>query len=654
MNRTITLVLLAGFMVTSTIAQKKKDILLTINDKPVLASEFKRVYEKNLDLVQDESQKTVDGYMQLFIDYKLKVAEAYEQKFHEAEQYKKDFNKYMEQLSRNYIYEDKVTSELAREAYERTKEEINASHILIMTGYDALPQDTLAAYNKILKIRERAMTGEDFATLVKETSQEPNIEKTKGNLGYFSAFALVYPFESMAFATPEDSISDIVRTQYGYHIIKVHDRRPKAQEITVSHIMIAARGEEKGYNPRVRINEIYALLKQGDSFENLAKQFSDDKNSGKNGGKLKPFSKGDLRSEKFEEAAYALANPGDISEPVLSEFGWHIIRLEEKHPFPTYEEKREMLERRVKEGSRSKIVTSAVIKKIKEKFGFAKHDSYLPFFNEFIGDEVLERNWKNTDSIPPLENKRLFTIGGERTLYLNDFADYIYTRQFRSQKYNNKIRLLTEFYDEFESVELKKYFRERLEKENEEYAAILNEYRDGLLIYDVMGKNVWRKAKKDTVGQQKYFESNRNKYQWKQRVDSEILSSTKLEVMEEIKQLLGEGKSGEEIKNELNSEEEVNVLLTEGIYEVGHRQLPADFEVKPGISKVYSENNTHTIVRVKEVIPPGPKSFEDVKGKVQSDYQDFVEAAWMEELKSKHKVEINQKTLKRLKKELQS
>lgn len=652
MNKIVTISFSLLFVALSAVAQKKQDILMTIDDRPVLATEFKRVYKKNLDLVQEESQKSVDGYLQLFIDYKLKVAEAYAQEFDKAERYQTDFAKYEEQLSRNYIYEDKVTSELAREAFERGMEEIDASHILIMVTYDAVPQDTLAAYNKIKTLRERALKGEDFETLALQNSEEPGIEKTKGHLGYFSAFALVYPFETAAYATEVHGISEITRTQFGYHIIKVHDRRKKEPEITVSHIMISTRDTTRNFNAKERIQEIYALVQQGDSFENLAKQYSDDKNSGKNGGKLRRFSKGDLRSEQFEEKAYTLQKPGDISEPVLSDFGWHIIRLEEKHALPSYEDKQEMLERRVKEGSRSKIVTNAVNKKIKEKFGFVKGVSYSPYFDTYVKDAVLARNW-GYDTIPPSEDKKMFTIG-DRDLYYNDFAAYIYKRQRKSKQYQVKSTLLADYYDEFETYALKTYFRDKLERENEEYASIINEYRDGLLIFDVMGKNVWRKAKKDTVGQQKYFAENRSRYQWKQRVDADILGATKKDVILRVQALLKEGKTSDEIRGLLNKDEKVSVLLTKGVFEIDERELPTGFTPEVGVSKIYTENDSFILVVVNEVIPPGPKEFDDIKGRVISDYQNHVEKTWMNELRAKYKVEINSKALKRVKKELKS
>lgn len=257
MKRYCLLFLILVFNLPQGFSQKKNDVLLTINNDPVYVSEFKRVYKKNLDLVKDESQKTVDGYLKLFIDYKLKIAEAYEQELHKQPSYIEEFEKYEEQLSRNYIYDTKVADELVVEAYERSLEEIEASHLLIGVNYNASPQDTLKAYNTIKKLRERAVAGEDFTELVKKNSTEPRARDRGGYLGYFTAFAMVYPFENAAYNTPVGEISEIVRTQFGYHIVKVTDRRPKGKEISVSHIMVTEKDDDsRTFKPEERIQEI--------------------------------------------------------------------------------------------------------------------------------------------------------------------------------------------------------------------------------------------------------------------------------------------------------------------------------------------------------------------------------------------------------------
>ena len=650
MKKFLSLFILVFLSATTVFSQNKKEVLMTINGKPVYANEFKRVYKKNLDLVQDESQKDIDSYLELFIDYKLKIAEAQAQGLDQESAYISEFSKYRDQLSRNYLFEDKVTEELAKEAYERGKFDIAASHILIRVDYESVPQDTLAAYNKIKSIRERALKGEDFASLAKTYSEEPGAKERGGDLGYFSVFTMVYPFESAAYNTPVGEISEIVRTSFGYHIIKVKDRRTKLPKIGVSHIMISDKKGARTFNPEERINEIYTMLKQGESFESLAKQFSDDKKSAVKGGKLNPFTKGDLRAPEFEDAAYDLKKVGDISKPIKTDFGWHIIRLDEKLPVETFEEQKQMLEKKVSEGDRSKLVTTATNNKIKQKYGFKKEASFLPYFDTYVGDEVLKRKWV-MEPIPASEEKTLFTIGDRKVGY-TDFAKFIENRQKTTRPYKQKEAFLMEFYNEFETEQLKDYFKERLEADNEEYAAVLNEYRDGLLIFDVMNKNIWQKAKTDSLGLDEYYNKTKENYQWKQRLDADIYSATSENIAKQIQSMLAQGKTAEEIKASLNSEEKVNVLITPGLFEVDQHELPKNLEVKKGVSNIYPNNDSFVVVNIKEILAPGVKALDEVKGKVLSNYQNDIEASWMESLRKKYNVNVNKKALKHVKKDL--
>lgn len=625
--------------------------MLTIDGNPVYAKEFKRVYQKNLDLVQDESQKDIDGYLGLFVDYKLKIFEARAQQLHENDAYQKELNQYRDQLSRNYLYEDQITEELAREAYERGKEEIDATHILILVGSDAMPQDTLVAYNKIKAIHEKAIKkGADFDQLARTTSEEPNASETGGRLNYFSVFGMVYPFETAAYNTKKGEVSDIIRTQFGYHILKVNDRRERLPKIVVSHIMIADSKGPRNFDPQERINEIATMLKQGQSFESLAMEYSDDKTSGAKGGELIPFTKGDLRSPEFEDAAYGLKNIGDISDPVKSNFGWHIIRMDKVMTPESFEEQKPSLEKRVSQGDRSKLVTYAVNKRIKDKYNYKSGADFLPYFETYVSDTVLHRKW-TMEPIPSSEDKTLFTIGNKKVKF-SDFAKYVEARQKKSVPYRQKETLLVAFYDEFETKELKDFFKDQLEKENEDYAAILNEYRDGLLIFDVMEHNIWQKAKNDTIGLQAYYEKTKQNYQWKQRLVADVFSATSQMTAQRVQKLLEEGKAAEEIKMELNSEGEVNVILSQGTFEVGQSDLPSALEIKQGISSVYPSNDAFTVVNVKEILPPGLKSLDDVKGKVISSYQNELETEWMSNLHSKYNVEVNKKALKQVKRQL--
>ena len=283
-----------------------KEVLFTINDKPFYTDEFIRVYNKNLDLVKDESQKDLNQYLELFIGYKLKVTKANKLELQNNTQYQTELKSYRTQLSKNYTSDSKVTKELVDEGYKRLLKEVNASHILILSDENAAPADTIAAYNKIIGIRERIIKGEDFGTLAAEFSQDPSAKDNKGNLGYFTSFKMVYAFENGAYKTPVGDVSMPVRTRFGYHLIKVNDVRDNRGEIAVAHIMILKNKDGVAVeDAKETINDIYQKIQQGEKFDELAKQLSEDKSSASKGGVLNRFASGQLSSEEFENQAFS-------------------------------------------------------------------------------------------------------------------------------------------------------------------------------------------------------------------------------------------------------------------------------------------------------------------------------------------------------------
>ncbi|HRV55487.1 MAG TPA: peptidylprolyl isomerase, partial [Mangrovimonas sp.] len=304
-----------------------KEVLFTIDNEPVYVSEFERVYNKNLDLVKDESQKDVDEYLKLFVNYKLKLKEAYAKGLDEKPSYKRELDTYKKQLADNFLNDSEVTNELVQEAYDRTVNEVNASHILVRMNENPTPEDTLQAYNEIVKLRDRALS-EGFEKVEKEVHNGQTIFGE--DLGYFTAFKMVYDFESPAYNTPVGEISQPFRTRFGYHILKVNDRRKSRGEVKVAHIMVSLQQDGKpNEKAEERIQDIYRKLQQGEDFESLAKQFSDDKSSASKGGVLEPFSSGQLSSTEFEEQAFALKDIGAYSQPFKTQFGWHIVKLYE-------------------------------------------------------------------------------------------------------------------------------------------------------------------------------------------------------------------------------------------------------------------------------------------------------------------------------------
>ncbi|MCR9183358.1 MAG: peptidylprolyl isomerase [Flavobacteriaceae bacterium] len=627
-----------------------KKILLTIDDEPVYMDEFTRVYEKNLEMVQDENQRTKEAYLDLFVNYKLKTKEAYSQELHLNPAFIKEFNSYRNQLANNYLYEQDITEELMLEAYERLQEEINASHILIRLSLNSTPKDTLDAYNKILEIREKAIAGQDFETLAKEYSEEPNAKESGGSLGYFKGLGMVYPFETAAYNTPVGGVSDVIRTQFGYHILKVNGRRPVSNEVTVAHIMIANKNDGNDEAALQRINEILNRVNQGEDFGDLARQFSEDQGSARNGGLINRFGSGRLNAPIFEETSFNLKNPGDISEPVKTNFGWHIIKLIERHPKESYEESKDELFRRVKSSDRSKVIVKSVNESIKEKYNFKEIENPLPFFNTFVTDSLIKRKWQKT-SHPSDLDKIAFKIGNKEYLF-SDFANFIEEHQKKGAVSNSKVLQLQKYYDQFQEMMLDEFFKISLEEENQEFSNLLSEYKDGLLIYDLMQKNIWEPSKTDTIGMNTYFENNRESYIWNTRVKGLIASTSDKKIANQIKKMLNKNATVEDIKDTFNTEEVINVILTEGTFEMENSILPSNFKTTKGVSKVYdisTEKSTNSsqfiVVKVEDIIPQSYKELDEVRGRVMSDYQSHLEKEWMKELHEKYNVTINKSVL---------
>src|SRR5690554_4777584 len=274
-----------SIMSSLSLTAQKKEILFTIDDKPYYTDEFIRVYNKNLELVKDDSQKDIDNYLELYLAYKLKVNKAYQLGLDQEPAYISELRTYRNQLAQNYLTDTQVTEALIQEAYNRSLKEIKASHILVLVDQNAGPQDTLKAYEKIQTIREKAIKGQDFGQLAQEFSEDPSAKENKGDLGYFSVFRMVYPFENGAYNTKIGEVSEPVRSRFGYHIIKVNDIRDNRGEISVAHIMISnPKDPSKAAEAQEKINDIYKKLQQGENFESLAKQFSEDKSSATKGG----------------------------------------------------------------------------------------------------------------------------------------------------------------------------------------------------------------------------------------------------------------------------------------------------------------------------------------------------------------------------------
>ena len=625
---------------------EKDDVLFTVDGDAIMASEFVRVYNKNLDLVKDESQKDIDAYLELFINYQLKVKEARRLGLQKDAKYIREFNNYKKQLTKNYMSDNKVTDALVKEAYERTTNDVKASHILVRMD-ESVIVDTLAVYNEVLKLRERVIN-EGFEAVQKEVHDGINVFAE--DLGYFGGFKMVYTFESAAFNTPVGDISMPFRTRFGYHVVKVFEKRQSLGEVTVAHIMVSLKQNDSTVNPETRINQIYKKLEQGEKFESLAKQFSDDKSSSKKGGVLSPFTGGQLRAKEFENAAFAIENKGDISKPFKTDYGWHIAKLIKKTGVQPFEEVKNELQNRVKRDSRSELINSALVKKLKVKYEVKENkDSGLAYMETILTDGFFKQSWKSPED---LKQDELITIRDSK-ITVKDFADYLMSNQ---RKYNNKTvdykSLLNTEYNDFLDQQVLKYHEDNLEFENEDFAFVLKEYRDGLLLFDLMEKEVWNAAVKDSVGLQKFYDDNLSNYAWSDRVEAVILSSASKNTIEKVKGELHKDVSIEDIIAAMNKDNNFNVISTADTFEKDNQALPQDFEFKEGVSLIYDHNDSFHVILVNKVLPANNKTLQEARGKVVSDYQNYIEDNWVQLLNERFEVKVNKKTLKRVKKQI--
>jgi peptidyl-prolyl cis-trans isomerase SurA len=642
MTQKFSLSLIMLLVTVFSFAQKNTDdVLFTVDGDPVKSSEFVRVYNKNLDLVKDESQKDVDAYLKLFINYQLKIKEARRLGMDTIPKYKREFESYKKQLSKNYLSDSNVTDALIKEAYNRSTQDIKASHILVRL--DENEKDTLQVYNQLMSLRER-VKNEGFGKVKNEVHDGKTIFAE--DLGWFSAFKMVYEFENAAYNTKVGDISKPFRTRFGYHIVLVEDKRPSLGEVTVAHIMVSNNQKDSLLNPETRINEIYRKMNQGENFESLAKQFSDDQSSANNGGLLSPFTGGQLNSQEFESTSFNLNQPGDISKPFSTEYGWHIVKLISKKAVQPMEEVKAELENKVKRDARSSLINTALAKKLKKKYAVVDDPKKVASFNTILTNDFFNRAW-----IVPADlesNKELFKIGAAKVTY-GDFANHLLSMQ---KAYNGKSvpfeTIVEKEYKEFQENKILAYHEDNLEFENEDFAQILKEYRDGLLLFDLMEKEVWNAAVQDSTGLKNYYEAHKSDYIWKDRVDVILATTAKEADANKVKEMMMQGMSDEDISKTLNSDAEQKVIFTKGLMETDHQSLPQDLELHKGISKIYQYNDAFHVMMINEVMPRANKSFDEAKGKVISDYQNSIEDNWLKSLNNRYKVEINSKTLKKV------
>ncbi len=511
------------------------DILLNIGERKITVEEFDYLYNKNhRDSANIYSKKSLEAYLPLFINFKLKVVEAEAQKLGDSEAFKNEFESYRRQLAKPYLTDRNSTSDLVAEAYERMQEEVRASHILVLVKPD---EDTTEAYKKITEIREKAVAGADFGKLAQEHSEDPSAKTNQGDLGYFSALQMVYNFENAAYSIPVGGISQPVKTQFGYHLLNVVGKRPNQGSVKVAHIMVKVpdgSAENDSATAANKILEISTQLK-GDPtrWNQLCKQFSDDTNTKALNGELPWFSTGQMPFE-FAEAAFALQQPEDISKPIKTAFGWHIIKLLEKKPLAPLAEIEDNLKQRINQDARSQIRYTSFIDRLKKENNYSENSEQLKaILNEF-DSSLVQGQWAY-DTSKDWSNE-LFSVEGN-TYKAADFLDFAQKQQ-RANPTTAPSDYAKALLNLFIEKQVLAAEEKKLPSKYPEYANLVQEYNDGMLFFEVMQKEIWQVSAADSAGLAQYFENNKEQYTWGKRAKGVVLNAESSEVLFKLKQAM--------------------------------------------------------------------------------------------------------------------
>lgn len=660
--------LLASFLMPTVFAnaQSKLDnqVLMTIGGKDITVKEFTDVYAKNNLKGDVIEKKSVDEYIDLFSTFRMKVMEAEALQLDTNAKFQKELAGYRKQLAKPFMSSDDITDELIEEAYQRKLKDIRASHILIRCDKSALPSDTLKAYNKAMDIRKKALAkGADFGDLavrysddpsardMQATEQSPARPGNRGDLGYFTVFDMVYPFETGAYNTKEGEISMPVRSDFGYHIIKVVSVTDAMGSIQAAHIFLQLpfdAPEEDVAATKKKADNIYAELmaQNGANWNEAVKNYTDDRGTLARNGALSAFTVSRIVPQFIEVCKSLEVN--EIAKPVRTSYGYHIIKLLSKSGVGSFEKESKGLAERIEKDMRSKKSEEVVLKQIRKEYNFKANDKNIEEFMGTVDSTILNKAYEPAPKANM--NATLFSINGEETK-VSEFVSYI-KENMTLQKYVTPATYAYQLYETFSNQKTMDYADAHLEEKYPEFAALVQEYRDGILLFDLMDREVWSKAVKDTVGLQAYHERHAEKYMWDDRAKATVVTVTRHESLPKVKALIDAGTPLDSLRSVIQRDTINYVYVRQGYYQHGDNQFVDQTEWKVGVSNEIPStvDETTTLVFIRELRKPEPKTLKEARGLVTSDYQVELEENWVKTLKEKYPVKVDEKVLEKVRK----
>jgi peptidyl-prolyl cis-trans isomerase SurA len=610
---------------------------MIIGQEKVSVDEFLRIYQKNNQSTTSYSEKDVQEYVELFTLFKMKLQEAKRMRLDTLPMLKEDYQKYTDQLVQNHFVDKNYIENIWKAQYEHMKYDVKVAHIMVKCAPNANPSDTLIAYNKLNYLRQQA-TKDNFAKLATENSEDQSSAIKGGLLGYITAFMTFPEFEQPCFQTPIGAISSIFRTQYGYHIIHVLDKRVARGKIKVAHIYL-----KKSEKPEVAEKQIQEAYKQIMSkkltFENAVKKYTEDASTKETYGVLNEFGVSEMVND-FEEQCFALKNPGDLSKPFMTEYGWHLVKLIEKIPVKGYEDSKDYIKQRMANDPRVNNLKGIAYSRMLDKYKFTEPPANLsPLMANMPDTFFMIKNWV-LKPMKAIESNTLFSFAG-KSFNLKDFTNYV-NANYNTASSKSKKDAIDAMYAAYKEKVIWQMAKDLLSAEDKTYSQLESEYMNGLLIFEIMDREVWKKALADTLGSMKMYEEVKSNYWFKDRVMLEGIKTKKTEGLDTYIQSLTSLSAKvvfEKIKQSKDSNEFVYYERT--IERGDYPEIDKAMDAKAISVQFKDEDKSSILAKVVKLLPPSIKPYSEIKGRIQNLYQNKLEKEWGRSLRSKYPVKIN-------------
>lgn len=627
-------------------------VLFSVNNSPVRVSEFDQIYTKSNQQKADYSDASVREYLDLYIKFKLKVQKAREMQLDTAAAFRAELDGYRRQLAASYLVDKEVTEKLIREAYEHMKQDVDISHIFIACERGTAAEDTLVAFKRATALLQALQKGASFEQLARDSSEDKSAKENNGRLGFVTAMLPdgYYNIEKAVYTSRPGLLPRVVRTNAGYHILYIHSFRPARGEIEVAQILIRkGDNEEETYKKRLVADSAY-LAAQRMSWDEACARYSEDKVSAAKGGYIGHF--GINRYQRtFEDAAFALEKDGDVSKPVETSIGWHIIKRISKRELAPFEDMRRALTERVKRDSRSEIAKRSLIARIQKDGKVKEYPQNLNAWTAQQTDSIFHTfKWKPNPDNPQTP---LIQFGTDKPFTVADFEEYLVrASRDRMRGLGHPIEeTVAKLYQDWGDEVTIQYEESQLDKKYPEFKFLMREYEEGMLLFDAAKIEVWDRANTDTVGLEQYFNKNlKNKYLWDERAVVSIytLKSDDPALLAKVREFAA-NKSPEETLKKFNKKGEVLVRL-EKTYEKGKNKDLNDIWKTGGMTPAKTDAGTKTasFSKVEQIVAPAPKALSDARGYAVADYQDYLEKQWVEQLRNQYPVKIEEEVLQAL------